>query len=341
MALILVAEDNQVTAEIIRVRLQHAGHEVVWAADGRQALDQLANTRPDLVLLDMMMPEVDGSEFLRIVKKDAVLGSIPVMVVSARTQEEDILEALAAGADDYLTKPMSLRELLARVDRILAQGREPLRIAVQGREGALTVGEVVAANPGTTSVRFHRDGAQCYAIGESTRMTLSSPSLPQAIELAATVVSRTEADPYRTYGLRIEREDDTEREMATAFLNLVGSRGDHRVRFDESEHIDVEVFTQSQGESHILLGTFEDISSSGARVILKDGAERILSRVDRFELRFRLPSDSDPLALTADIRHRAIAGDAVAYGIRFVPDRSPDFLEQQAQISDFVLGRMT
>jgi DNA-binding response OmpR family regulator len=340
MALILIAEDNQVTAEIIRVRLQHAGHEVLWAANGREALTQLASTRPDLILLDMMMPEVDGSEFLRIVKRDAVLGSIPVMVVSARTQEEDILEALAAGADDYLTKPMSLRELLARVDRILGQGREPLRIAVQGREGSVTVGEVVAANPGTTSVRFHRDGAQCFAIGESVKLTLSSPSLPHAIDLAATVFSRNETDPYRTYGVRIEREDDTAKEMATAFLNLVGSRGDYRVRFDESESIGIEVFTQSQGESHILLGKLQDISSSGARVVLKDGAERILCRADRFELRFQLPNVLEALTLTADIRHRSVCGDAIAYGIRFAPDGSPDFLEQQEQISEFVLGRM-
>ena len=341
MAVILLAEDNEVTAEIIRVRLQHAGHEVLWAPDGRDALAQLARTRPDLVLLDMMMPEVDGAEFLRIVKQDAVLGSIPVMVVSARSQEEDILEALAAGADDYLTKPMSLRELLARVDRILAQGREPLRIAVQGREGSVSVGEVVDANPGTTSVRFHRDGAQCFAIGESVKLTLSSPSLPRAIELVARVISRNEADPFRTYGVRIDREGESSQEMATAFLNLVGSRGDHRVRFDESEQIGVEVLTQSQGQSHVLLGTLQDISMSGARVILKDGAERLLSPVDDFELRFQLPGDFDALTLTANIRHRAECGDAVAYGIRFASDGSPDFLAQQEQISDFIVGRIS
>jgi CheY-like chemotaxis protein len=333
MAWILLIEDNPVTAEMVKVRLAHAGHDVIHVTNGREALEQLRGPRPDLILLEMMVPEIDGAQILQHLKSDALLSSIPVLVVSARSHEDDILAALAAGADDYLTKPISLRELLARVDRVLSQGPEPLRVAVQGEKGPATVGEVVAADAGRASVRFHRDGAPRFAIGDPAKLSLSSPSLPETIELAATAESRGEGEPHRTYGFRLQREGQVAEEMIRSFLNLIGRRGAFRVSFDEQQEVPVLVFAQALGESHELMGALLDISTGGARLRLKATAERLLYLVDSFEMRFCLPD-------SVDIRHRAACREGVAYGVRFDADRSPEFLEQLEEISAFVLQRM-
>lgn len=339
MASILLIENNAVTAEMMRVRLAHAGHHVIHAADGREALEQLKGPRPDLMLLELMVPEVDGAQILRHVKSDAVLSSIPVLVVSARSHEYDILAALAAGADDYLTKPVSLRELLARVDRVLSHGPEPLRIAVQSGKGSVTVGEVVEADARSASVRFHRDGAPHFAIGDDAKLSLNSPSLPEAIELTGAVVSRGEGDPYRTYQFRLRYRSRVAREMNRAFLNLIGRRGAIRVTFDSDEEVPVHVFAQVLGESHELLGKLLDISTGGARLQLKATAERLLYLADSFEMRFPLSTSDTPITLTVDIRHRTVCAEGVAYGVRFDAERSPDFLEQMDEISAFLVER--
>ena len=341
MASILIAEDNRVTAEIMRVRLESAGHEVVWAADGREALEQLDQSRPNLILLDMMMPEIDGAEILRRIKADAVLGSIPVLVVSARSHEEDILGALAAGADDYLTKPVSLRELVARVDRALAKGPQPVRITVRPPDGPVDVGEVLEADTSRASVRFHRDSAARYPIGSRVELSLSSPSLPETIAMTAQVQSRAEADPYRVYEFGWDRRGERSKRMATAFLNVVGGRSQYRLPlFDADPPLEATVLTQSGGASHELTGVLQDLSAGGARVLLKGDAEQVLHRVDGFELRLHLPDSDEPPTLTADVRHRSASGDGVCYRLRFDPEASPDFLEQQERISAFVISRM-
>lgn len=339
MAKILLIEDNSVTAEMIKVRLNHAGHKVTHAWNGREALELLRGPRPDLILLETMVPEVDGIQLLRQIKEDAVIGSIAVLVVSARSHEDDILAALSAGADDYLTKPISLRELLARVDRVLAQGPEPLRIAVQGDQGVVTVGEVVAADARGASVRFHREGAPRFAIGDNAKLSLSSPSLPKTIELAAKVISRGEGDPYRTYGFRLKRRGAVALEMSQAFLDLIGRRGAIRVVFRREEAVAVQVLAQTLGGSHEFLGTLIDISTGGARLQLKATAERSLYLVDSFEMHFQLPGCDEPMIFTAGIRHRVKNIEGLAYGINFDADHSPDFLEQQETISAFVLSR--
>jgi len=340
VSVVLLAEDNPVTLEMVGIRLEHAGHRVIRASNGREALAVLGRERPDLVLLDMMMPEIDGSEFLERVKGDAVLGSIPVIVVSARAHEDDILAALAAGADDYVTKPISLRELLARIDRILAQGREPLRIAVQGEEGPVRLGEVIASTPSNVSVRLHCDVAPRFAIADKARLTLTSRSLPETIAMSAEVVSRTEAEPYRSFGFRIEQRSAEQQESLRAFLGLVGRRGDFRAPIDPERPVPAQALVQVHGESVEFIGTLQDVSARGACVVLKGHAERSLCHVDRMELRFSLPGGDEPLTLTCEIRHRMATPDGVAYGLRYDPEASPAFLEQQEQISEFVLAHM-
>ena len=340
MALILLVEDSRVTAEIMRVRLTHAGHEVIQAWDGREALEKLNGVRPNLILLETMVPEIDGVELLQRIKRDAVLSSIPVLVVSARSHEDDILAALSAGADDYITKPISLRELQARVDLVLSQGPEPLRIAVRGDSGPVTVGEVVGADGRNASVRFHHDGAPRFAIGDPAKLSLSSPSLEKTIELTTRIVSRAEAEPHRTFGFRIQRRGRVAREMIRAFLDLIGRRGSFRVMLDPEDPIPVQVLVQALGESHELLGTLVDISMGGACLQLKADADGLLHRVDSLEMRFCLPGDDTPLTLTVTIRHRVAGTAGIAYGVRFDSEGTPDFLEQHEQISAFLLQRM-
>jgi CheY-like chemotaxis protein len=322
------------------VRLTHAGHEVVHVANGREALERLRATRPDLLLVETMVPELDGVQLLKQMKQDAVLSSIPVVVVSARAHEDDILAALAAGADDYVTKPVSLRELVARVERVLSQGPEPLRIAVQAEAGPVAVGEVLDANARSTSVRFHREGAPRFAIDEAARLSLSSPSLPSAIALAARVVSRGEGDPYRTYGFELLRRNEHEREMARSYLNLIGRRTAFRAELREDEDIPVSVRAGAGGDSQELLGRLLDLSIGGARLRLKADADRILHRLDAVEIRFAIPGRDTHFALRVSIRHRiAEASGGIAYGVRFDAERSSDFVEQLEQISEFVMER--
>jgi DNA-binding response OmpR family regulator len=119
-ARILVAEDDPKQANLVRVYLEREGHSVLLVGDGRAALDQCRARRPDLVVLDVMMPAVDGLDVCRILRAES---QIPILLLTARTTEEDILLGLDIGADDYLTKPYSPRELTARVRALLRRGK--------------------------------------------------------------------------------------------------------------------------------------------------------------------------------------------------------------------------
>jgi DNA-binding response OmpR family regulator len=120
MAKILVADDEQFLREMVAFKLGNAGHEVVVAVDGAEAL-RLASTRsPDLILLDVMMPGLDGFEVLRRIKGDAALSRIPVIMLTAKGQERDVVAGLGTGAADYVVKPFSLKELTMRIDKALS-----------------------------------------------------------------------------------------------------------------------------------------------------------------------------------------------------------------------------
>jgi DNA-binding response OmpR family regulator len=113
---ILVVEDEEAIAEAVRVRLVSEGYTVRVAHDGPHALRATAAERPDLVVLDLMLPGMDGLEVCREIQK---IDWVPVLMLTARTEETDKVAGFAVGADDYLTKPFSLRELTARVKAIL------------------------------------------------------------------------------------------------------------------------------------------------------------------------------------------------------------------------------
>ena len=134
-ARILVVDDVADNVEILRMRLESLGYEVVEAVDGEQALAKVASELPDLVLLDIMMPKIDGLEVVRRIKADATLPFIPVIMVTAKATPKDVIAGLDAGGDDYLVKPFAFAELLARVG---ALARRPPIVAAT----SLSVGDL-------------------------------------------------------------------------------------------------------------------------------------------------------------------------------------------------------
>ena len=123
MARILIAEDEPYILKMLDFRLKALGHEIIEAVDGGQALDLASKEKPDLVLLDVMMPVMDGFQVLRKLKSQEETKRIPVIMLTAKGQEKDIVTGLEAGAADYVTKPFSFAELIARVNRAIASPR--------------------------------------------------------------------------------------------------------------------------------------------------------------------------------------------------------------------------
>jgi DNA-binding response OmpR family regulator len=119
-ARILVAEDDLKQAELIRRYLEREGHLTVVVHDGREAIDEARRRSPDLLVLDVMMPKVDGLDVCRVLRAD---GDVPIIMLTARATEDDLLLGLDLGADDYLTKPYNPRELVARVRTVLRRTR--------------------------------------------------------------------------------------------------------------------------------------------------------------------------------------------------------------------------
>ncbi len=122
---ILVVEDDRSIQSLITFKLKNSGFEVLVAANGAEALEQLKKSPVDLVLADLMMPVMSGTEFLVAVKKDDLTKDIPVVILTAKTLENEVVEGLSLGADDYIKKPFSPTELLARVRNVLARTKRP------------------------------------------------------------------------------------------------------------------------------------------------------------------------------------------------------------------------
>src|SRR6476469_2587678 len=117
---ILVVEDEQTLVETLDYSLRRQGYDVVTAMNGRAALELARKHVPDLVVLDIMLPGLDGFEICRILRQET---SVPILMLTARTEEIDKIVGLEVGADDYLTKPFSMRELVARVKALLRRVR--------------------------------------------------------------------------------------------------------------------------------------------------------------------------------------------------------------------------
>src|SRR5580765_8395397 len=122
---VLVVDDNVRTQEAIALYLRHAGYDVAVAATGPDALAVAAERQPDLIVLDLMLPGLSGLDVCRSLRERA---DVPIIMVTARTTEEDKLEGLRSGADDYVTKPFSPRELVARVATVLRRAHRGQRV---------------------------------------------------------------------------------------------------------------------------------------------------------------------------------------------------------------------
>ncbi|MGP4045922.1 response regulator transcription factor [Streptomyces sp. 2A115] len=142
-AYVVLADDDPKQADLIRRYLEREGHSVGVVHDGRAALDAIRRRMPDLVVLDWMMPRTDGLDVCRVLRRES---DVPVLMLTARTEEDDLLLALDLGADDYMTKPFSPRELTARVRTLLRRaGRTaaPAARAAPQAEPVLVVGPLV------------------------------------------------------------------------------------------------------------------------------------------------------------------------------------------------------
>ncbi len=131
---ILVVDDEQRMARFIRLNLEQDGFRVTEAYNGTQALDKLRTSLPDLMLLDVMLPDFDGFEVLRTIRK---MSPVPVIMVTAKSEEDERIRGLELGADDYVTKPFSPRELVSRVRAVLRRSE----LSTESAHGVIDVDE--------------------------------------------------------------------------------------------------------------------------------------------------------------------------------------------------------
>jgi two-component system phosphate regulon response regulator PhoB len=137
-AKILVVDDEPDQVELLETNLTAAGFEVLTAGSGAEALQQARALHPALILLDVMLPGLDGLEVCKMLREDAATSSIPIIMLTARATEIDRVLGLELGADDYVTKPFSVRELVLRVKKLLQ--RQPGREAGEEAEGRIQLG---------------------------------------------------------------------------------------------------------------------------------------------------------------------------------------------------------
>jgi DNA-binding response OmpR family regulator len=161
---ILIADDDADSREILKTYLAAKGHQIVLAADGAEALKRFTDERPDLVLLDIMMPKLDGWEVLHYIR---AAGRTPVLMITAKDATDEIVKALSEGADDYIVKPLKLQEVEARILAVMRRFQPSAywrageleiddaqkRVRVRGREVALSPKEyellkLLASQPG-------------------------------------------------------------------------------------------------------------------------------------------------------------------------------------------------
>jgi two-component system alkaline phosphatase synthesis response regulator PhoP len=156
---ILIIEDDRDIVGMLRYNLQKEGYEILVALDGEDGIDLAKKQKPNLIILDIMLPVVDGFEVCRVLKKDNAAAHIPIVILSAKSQETDKVVGLELGADDYITKPFSPRELIARIRAVLRRRQQQQsggriergdividgarhKVAVKGKEISLTLTEL-------------------------------------------------------------------------------------------------------------------------------------------------------------------------------------------------------
>lgn len=137
--LIVAADDDPQLLRLVTRNLQLDGYDVVAASDGQQAIERIEEKLPDLIILDVMMPKLDGFAVTERVRE---FSAVPIVIVTARGQDQDKIRGLDLGADDYLTKPFSVEELLARVRAVLRRSQLSAQSGAQGARSTLTIGDL-------------------------------------------------------------------------------------------------------------------------------------------------------------------------------------------------------
>jgi DNA-binding response OmpR family regulator len=209
---VLIVEDERDLAELLAVNLGRAGYQTFTASDGRQALALASAKRPDLVLLDLMLPTLSGTEVAARIRADPVLAETPIVMLTAKAEEVDQLVGLAVGADDYITKPFSVKVLLARVEAILRRatprtgGNGPAMLRLAGLE----------VDPQTHEVR---------AGGERVRLTLTEFRIVAALLKAGGRVLSRQDLVSRAIGPGIMVTDRTIDVHMTALRKKLGGEG--------------------------------------------------------------------------------------------------------------------
>jgi DNA-binding response OmpR family regulator len=164
---VLVVDDERDLVDLITYNLQRNGYEVVSAFNGNAALDVAEREQPDLIVLDLMLPGIDGTEVVRRLKADARSANTPIIMLTAKAEETDVVVGLTLGADDYVTKPFSMKILLARLTTVLRR-TEP---------AAATEGGILKAGPLSIDTSKH----EVVIEGETVRLTLTEFKLLAAL----------------------------------------------------------------------------------------------------------------------------------------------------------------
>lgn len=134
---ILVVDDEPAILDMVEFAIKRAGYNITLAQDSMQAMNHIADKQPDLILLDWMLPDISGVDLARRLKRDELTRTIPIIMLTARVEESDKLKGFEVGVDDYVTKPFSPRELIARMQAVLRRSEPPAEndiIAVSGLE---------------------------------------------------------------------------------------------------------------------------------------------------------------------------------------------------------------
>ena len=139
---ILIVEDEPDAVELLELHLKNAGYDVTLAEDGEEALRKIHKSIPDLVILDLMIPEINGLEVCKVIRKDPATESIPVVMCTAKASEIDKVLGLELGADDYITKPFSPRELVLRVKNLLKRNNK----TQQPEKNKIRIGNITVDN---------------------------------------------------------------------------------------------------------------------------------------------------------------------------------------------------
>ena len=184
---ILVVEDEESIRTLIALNLQAAGYTVEEAKDGTQALEKVKSVKPDLVLLDWMLPGLDGLDVLRSVKADPAFATLPVIMLTAKSEEHDIVLGLEMGAADYITKPFSNKVLIARIRAILRRGD-----AAPPEENIRYAGLVLT--PGQR--RAELDGAELSLTASEFDILALLAARPGHVYTRAQIVARTKGEDY-------------------------------------------------------------------------------------------------------------------------------------------------